>query len=258
MSQKFSYSYPLPAVTVDLVIFTISRRGVLEVLLIERRDDPFKGFWALPGGFVDVGAGYNGKENQGESILQAAARELSEETDLDVERDNIYLEQLYTFGEPGRDPRGRVVSVAHFALVGRDTAPRVRAGDDAAKVMWTPFWNNTTLWNERPLHMSFATVDQIPTLAFDHGEILKTALQRLRGKIDYEPRLAKALLPPEFTMTEFRVVHEIVKGTAYDASNFAKRFQRMVEDGRILQCEGTANLQGVGRPPRLYRFHEGT
>lgn len=256
MATKFSYDYPLPAVTVDLVIFTISRRGVLEVLLIERRDDPFKGCRALPGGFVEVGSGYNGKNNQGEDVLQAAARELKEETGLDVVRDNIFLEQLCTFGTPGRDPRGRVITVAHLALVGMDVAPRIQAGDDAAAAIWTPFWNNTTLWEERPSSMVGVTVDQLPQLAFDHGEILKTALQRLRGKIDYDPRLTRALLPAEFTLSEFRRVHEIVKGTAYDASNFSKRFTRMVEDGKIFQTEGTAQLQGAGRPPRLYRFPE--
>jgi 8-oxo-dGTP diphosphatase len=232
---KHSYRYPLPAVTVDIVIFTVSRRGDLDVLLIERRDDPFRSHAALPGGFVEVGEGYREDAAQGESLDAAAARELREETDLDVVRDNVFLEQLYTFGDPGRDPRGRAISVAYYALVGMDIAPRVRAGDDSARVYWV-------------------ATSQLPKLAFDHDKVLATAISRVRGKIDYDPRIVRALLPTEFTLNDFRRVHEIVKGRPQDSSNFSKRFRRMIEDGRVEEVGAVAGMQDRGRPSALYRF----
>ena len=106
MSNEYTYSYPLPAVTVDMVIFTVSKAGQLQALVIKRREDPFKDHWALPGGFVDVGVGHRSQGEQGESLLVAAQRELKEETNLDLRRDNVHLEQLFTFGDRGRDPRG--------------------------------------------------------------------------------------------------------------------------------------------------------
>ena len=251
MSEKHTYDYPLPAVTVDMVIFTISKAGQLQVLLIKRRDEPFKDHWAVPGGFVEVGVGHKSKGEQGESLYDAAARELKEETDLDVERDGVFLEQLFTFGDPGRDPRGRVISVAYYALVSPDATARVRAGDDATEALWFPFGRK-----------HFATegtysaeVGVLPDLAFDHDKVLTSALDRIRGKMDYDPRLARALLPESFTQKQFRRVHEIVKGESYDRSNFAKRFKRMVEDGRFIECDETQELPGGGRPPKLYRFN---
>jgi 8-oxo-dGTP diphosphatase len=235
--KKHTYNYPLPAITVDMVIFTISKGGRLEVLLIERRDDPCQGQWALPGGFVDVGVGHNPVGDQGESVYEAAARELREETSLDVHRDGIFLEQLYTFGEPGRDPRGRVISVAHYALMSPDVSHRVQHGDDAADAKWFDIEGI----NEK-------------SLAFDHNAILQMAVERLRGKMDYDPRLAKALLPEKFTQKQFRRVHEIVKGETYDRSNFAKRFKRMVEDGRFEPCGENMELPSKGRPPKMYQF----
>jgi 8-oxo-dGTP diphosphatase len=239
--MTYEYRYPRPSVTVDTVIFTIGAAGRedarLDVLLIERRDPPFAGTWALPGGFVDV----SDSGDQGESVEQAAARELTEETGLETERDGVYLEQLYTFGDPGRDPRGRVISVAYFALVSPEARGRVRAGDDASDARW--------------FDVEALVRDRTP-LAFDHDRVLAAAVARIRGKLDYEPRLARALLPSEFTQKQFRRVHEIVKGTTYDRSNFARRFRRMVEDGRLQQSEARAELPGSGRPPRLYRFAE--
>jgi len=245
---KHSYKYPLPAVTVDIVIFTISRRGELDVLLIERGDAPFKGQYALPGGFVDVGEGYREGATQGESLDAAAARELREETDLDVERDDVFLEQLYTFGTPDRDPRGRVISVVYYALVGMDVAPRVRAGDDAARALWAPVRSTDALDDD-------SEALQI-VLAFDHAQVLRVAAERVRGKIDYDPRIARALLPAEFTMNDFRRVHEIVKGIPQDSSNFSKRFRRMIEDGRVEEVGAVAGMQDRGRPSALYRFPE--
>lgn len=261
MAKKFAYEYPLPAVTVDMAIFTITKKNEFSVLLIQRKDDPFKGALAFPGGFVEVGAGYNGADNQGESVEAAAARELREETSLVVERDGVFLEQLYTFGNPGRDPRGRVISVAYFALVAMDVAPRVRAGDDAAAADWVPLWSGPS-----EDQVSKAVKKTLPLdktikglkLAFDHASILTKAVERIRGKIDYDPRIAQALLPSEFTLTEFRRVHEIVKGASYDRSNFSKRFQRMVEDQRIVETSARANLRSKGRPPKLYKFPEDT
>lgn len=245
-----TYNYPLPAVTVDMVIFTITKYGQLAALLIKRRDDPFKDSWAFPGGFVEVGVGHKTEGDQGESLAVAAERELKEETNLSVEKDRIHMEQLFTFGDPGRDPRGRVISVAYLALVGPGPAARVQAGDDAAEVKWWPV-GRKVLGEER----HSAEMFMLPPLAFDHDKIMGTALERLRGKLDYDPRLAKALLPDLFTQKQFRRVHEIVKGETYDRSNFAKRFRRMVEDGRFIESKETVELAGSGRPPKLYRFN---
>jgi 8-oxo-dGTP diphosphatase len=236
VSKTYTYDYPLPAVTVDTVIFTI-RRGRLMVLLIQRRDAPFKGGWAIPGGFVDVGVGHKARGKQGEDLFRAAERELKEETNLERERDGVFLEQLYTFGTPNRDPRGRVITVVYYALISPEAYHRVQAGDDAAEAQWFD-------------------VEDTPDLAFDHEEILAEAIGRVRGKIDYDPRLGRALLPKEFTAKEFRRLHEIVKGTTYDPSNFSKRFKRMVEDGRFIETDETKEQRGAGRPARLYRFPE--
>jgi len=217
-----------------MAIFTI-RRGRLQVLLIQRRDDPYKGAWAIPGGFVNVGVGHKARGKQGEDLEQAAERELQEETGLERERDQVFLEQLYTFGAPGRDPRGRVITVAYYALISPEAYHRVEAGDDAAEAAWYD-------------------VEDLPDMAFDHDQIMATAIERVRGKIDYDPRLTRALLPSEFTARQFRRVHEVCKGTTYDSSNFNKRFKRMVEDGRILETDETQEPEGAGRPARLYKF----
>lgn len=245
----YSYKYPLPAVTVDMVIFTIKDLR-LHVLLIKRGDDPYKDHWALPGGFVEVGVGHAPDGDQGESTYDAAARELEEETDLKVERDGVFLEQLYTFSNPGRDPRGRVISVAYYALVGMDVAPRVRAGDDAAEARWFPL--GSKIFGEGRRGAEYGVLPS--PLAFDHDEILRMAIERIRGKIDYDPRIAQGLLPEKFTQKEFRRVHEIVKGETYDRSNFHRRFRRMLEDGRFVQCDENQDLRGPGRSPNLYRF----
>lgn len=237
MTKKHSYDYPLPGNTVDMVIFTI-RHSRLMALLIERRDDPYEGHWALPGGFVEVGVGYAPEGDQGESLEAAAERELQEETSLERDRDGVFLEQLYTFGDPGRDPRGRVITVAYYALISPEAFHRVRPRSDARDAEW------------------FDVEDLPEKLAFDHAKILDVALRRIRGKIDYDPRLTRALLPDEFTPTEFRRVHETVKGTTYDPSNFNKRFRRMVEDGQFVELDETKEMRGPGRPARLYRFPE--
>jgi 8-oxo-dGTP diphosphatase len=226
--------YPKPSVTVDLVIFTVVDT-VLKVLLIKRKGHPYKGQWALPGGFVDVGDVY---EDQGESIDEAAHRELAEETGLP--EGSCYLEQLYTFGDPNRDPRMRVISVAYYALISADKIPLVKAGDDASDAKW---FTLDVLGFDRLL-VSFP-------LAFDHAAILAAAVERIRGKIDYAP-IAFELVPPTFTVPELRAVHEAIKGRAYDPSNFRRRFQRMLTDGVIEEAEGKRHTGR--RPAKVYRF----
>lgn len=213
-----------PAVTVDLVVFTV-RAGALELLLVRRREPPHAGEWALPGGFVRVGDGGSG---QGESIEDAAFRELAEETGLG--RRDVFLEQLYTFGDPGRDPRARVISIAWYALVRSDLAPS--AGGDATDAAWHP-------------------CAERPTLAFDHDAIVRRAVERLRGKLDYAP-LAFDLVGETFTVAELRAVHDAVKGERQDPANFRRRFRRMVEDGLVTRAPGKRLT--ARRPAALYRF----
>jgi 8-oxo-dGTP diphosphatase len=226
-SVSFGYEYARPQVTVDTVVFTI-RNQDLKVLLIRRGNEPFVGSWALPGGFVEV----SDHDPQGESTDDAACRELEEETGL--RRADVFLEQLYTFGDPGRDPRGRTITVAYFALV--RTGVHVRSGSDATAAEWY-------------------SIQELPELAFDHAHIIDVALNRIRGKIDYEPRIANSLVPAEFTQADLRQVHEVVKGVKYDKSNFAKRFKRMVEDGKLREAPGKRATDG--RPARLYRMDSG-
>jgi 8-oxo-dGTP diphosphatase len=229
--------YPRPSVTVDLLIFTVVDTD-LKVLLIRRAAHPFQGALALPGGFVDVGDAFH---DQGEDLDAAAFRELAEETGLDrslLERHRVHLEQLYTFGKAGRDPRTRVIGVAYYALVPPTLVPLVRAGDDAADAGWFSVQHEIP-WND---------------LAFDHADILRTGVARLRGKIDYSA-IAFSLVPPTFTTTELREVYEAVKGEQFDASNFRRRFKRMIDDGIIEEAPGqrAPGARG-GRPASVYRF----
>ncbi|MEQ9325230.1 MAG: NUDIX domain-containing protein [Polyangiaceae bacterium] len=220
--------YPRPSVTVDVVVFTVIDSD-LKVLLIKRASPPFTDSWAIPGGFVRVSEG----DDQGEGLDEAAARELSEETSLAP--GTVFLEQLYTFGTPGRDPRTRVITVAYYALVRPDLVPLVSAGSDAAEARW------------------FSVVEELPSveLAFDHAAILTAAVERIRGKIDYAP-LAFELVPPTFTIAELRAVYEAIKGHAYDPGNFRRRFMRMQTDGVIERAPG--KRQTGTKPARVYRF----
>lgn len=222
--------WPRPSVTVDLVVMTVLNAD-LKLLLIKRGQPPCQGAWALPGGFVEV---RNEPHDQGESVDAAAARELEEETGLPD--GSSYLEQLYTFGDPGRDPRTRVITVAYYALVRPDLAPLVRAGDDAAEAGWV----SVSELAERPV-------------AFDHARIIDVALRRVRGKIDYAP-IAFRLVPEHFTMAELRGVYEAIKGQSYDPSNFRRRFRRMQTDGIIETAPGKRPV-ARGRPPRVHRFN---
>lgn len=201
---------------VDVVIFSLRERD-LKVLLIRRAHPPFKGRWAIPGGFVQAD----------ESLEAAARRELEEETGV---RD-VYLEQLYTFGDPGRDPRGRVISVAYVALVPEGVG--ARAGDDAAEAAW---------------HSVYA----LPALAFDHDDILKYALRRLRYKLEYTS-VGFELLPDEFTLTELQAAYELVLGEKLDKRNFRRR---IAEAGVLVETSRFREGEGQGRPARLYRYRK--
>ncbi|NOZ73398.1 MAG: NUDIX hydrolase [Chloroflexi bacterium] len=210
-SQK---EYPRPMVTVDLVLFTFAEQE-LRVLLIRRGHEPFAGAWALPGGFVNID----------EKLETAAQRELREETGVT----GVYLEQLYTFGDPDRDPRGRVITVAYFGIVGADTAVTLQAGDDAREARWFNVYN-------------------LPPLAFDHGRIIRYAIQRLRYKLEYTA-LGFLLLPKVFTLSELQQVYEIVLQETLDKRNF----RRKVLSQGIL--ERTDKMKyGDHRPAQLYRF----
>lgn len=220
--------YPRPSVAVDLVILTIID-AQLRVLLVKRKEHPFKGQWALPGGFVRVG---EGPIEQGEDLDDAARRELKEETGL--EPDRVYLEQLYTFGRAGRDPRLRVITVAYYALVRPDLAPFVKAGGDATEADW----------------FEVAKVAQLG-LAFDHQEIVEKALERIRGKLDYT-NIAFDLVPATFTIPELRHVHGIVLGKPMDPGNFRRSFNRWLEEGRLEQAPGKRIT--TSKPAAVYRF----
>lgn len=209
-----TYEYPRAALTVDCVVFGFDE-SELKVLLIERGLAPFKGKWALPGGFVRVD----------ETIDEAARRELLEETGLA----NVFLEQLYTFGTVKRDPRERVVSVAYYALVKLAEHPATGA-TDASDAAWFP-------------------VSKPPALAFDHTEILATALERLRGKVRYEP-IGFELLPEKFTLSQLQHLYETVLNTELDKRNFRKKILSMA----LLIPLKEQMRAGAHRPAQLFRF----
>lgn len=211
-------THPAFAVTVDLVVLTI-RDDSLQVLLVQRGEAPFKDRWALPGGFV----------HQDEDLDAAAERELLEETGLS--RQDVHLEQLATFGDPRRDPRMRVVTVAYLALAA--DLPTPSAGTDAADARWRPV--DGLLEGGR--------------LAFDHDEILRSAVERARSKLEYTP-LATAFCPPEFTISELRRVYEVVWGGPLDPRNFHRKATKT--DGFLVPTNRTTTRDG-GRPARLYR-----
>jgi 8-oxo-dGTP diphosphatase len=225
-----TYEYPRPSLTVDCVIFGFDPdASFLKVLLIRRADDPFKGHLAIPGGFVEV----RDDASQGESIEDAARRELKEETGITV----AYLEQLYTFGTPGRDPRGRVITVAYVALV-RQQDYIIEAGSDAAEASW--------------FSVESALGGYLEPLAFDHRSILKLALQRLQGKIRYAP-IGFNLLPDSFTLGDLRKLYETLLGRPLDMSNFNKKVGRVLVRPGVLVKTGDAQ-KGFHRPAPLYRF----
>jgi 8-oxo-dGTP diphosphatase len=203
-------------VTVDIILFTFDDND-LKVLLVQRKHAPFQGKWALPGGFVDMD----------EELHDAARRELAEETNAT----DVYLEQLYTFGQPDRDPRTRVITVSYFALLSADQTARlqIKADSDAENARW---------WS----------IYQLPALAFDHERILQYALQRLRWKLEWTA-LGFLLLPAEFTLSELQKVYETVLHEPLDKRNFRRKM--LATD----VLEETGNIRaGDHRPAKLYRF----
>jgi 8-oxo-dGTP diphosphatase len=203
-----------PAVTVDVLIFTVAE-GELKIALIRRGIEPFKGAWAIPGGFVLAD----------ESLEEAALREVREEAGVT----DVYLEQLYTFGDPKRDPRGRVITVAYFALVPAERVS-LEAASDAADVRWFP-------------------ADRQPGLAFDHAVIVKRGVERLRGKLEYT-NIAFGLLPDRFRLSEMQSVYEAILNRRLDKRNFRK----WVSSVGLVEPTDSMDSTGAHRPARLYRF----
>jgi len=211
-----SYPQPRPALTVDCVVFGYRDEDDLMVLLIQRGQEPFRGQWALPGGFVHID----------ESLEEAARRELREETGLD----NPYLEQLYTFGKVGRDPRERVVSVAYYALVNLTEQARLVPDTDAASASWFPS-------------------REIPPLAFDHRHIFEIAEKRLQGKVNYQP-IGFRLLPEKFKLSQLQRLYEVILDRQLDKRNFRKKILRM----DVLEELDETEKDVAHRAARLYRF----
>lgn len=208
----FSYKYPHPAVTTDIVLFTIDQ-GELKVLLIERAAEPYMNQWALPGGFVNID----------EDLRAAAVRELQEETGVS----GVYLEQLYTYGKPDRDPRERVITVAYYAMIAMDKI-NIEAASDVKDVRWF-------------------TYQRLPRLAFDHDRIIRMAHDRLTSKVDYST-IAFQFMPDDFTLGELQRVYETIQGEPLDKRNFRKRIMTYA----CLEDTGRKRRNGNHRPARLY------
>jgi len=216
--MPYTYQHPHPAVTTDIVIFTI-RQDELKVLLVKRANTPFQGEWALPGGFVALD----------ESLEEGARRELQEETGVA----GVYLEQLYTFGKPDRDPRERVITVAYYALIPTDEV-EIRAATDAEGVSWYG-------------------MEELPNLAFDHAEILDAAHERLVAKLEYST-IAFQFMPKEFTLTELQTVYELILREPVDKRNFRKRILSL----NLIKETGKERKSGAHRPAKLYRVIDRT
>ena len=214
--MAFTYPFARPALTVDVVVFGLDD-DELKVMLIQRDLQPFEGRWALPGGFVRVD----------ETLDQAAARELREETGLR----NIFLEQLYTFGAIKRDPRERVVTVAYYALANL-SEHAVAASSDARNAAWF-------------------SINDLPRLAFDHSEILAKALERLRGKVRYQP-IGFELLPTQFALRQLQHLYELILDRPLDKRNFRKKVLSM----GIIEETDEIEADVSHRAARLYRFNK--
>jgi len=211
MENEDIHKFKKPSVTTDIIIFTIQDDN-LKILLVKRDIRPFKNQWALPGGFVRIN----------ESLEQTAKRELEEETGVK----DVYLEQLYTFGNPKRDPRGRIISIAYIALINSENI-KLKATTDVSDAQWF-------------------SIEKIPELAFDHNKILDYSLRRLKWKFEYTP-VAFSLLPGKFTISQIQKIYEIVFNKKFDKRNFAKKILYL----NILKEEGI-NKNVSHRPPMLY------
>ena len=212
-SQNFCYKYPHPAVTADCVIFGFDGVGI-KVLLIQRGIEPYKGKWAFPGGFMNID----------ETVEECAKRELKEETGLKT----TSVEQFYTFTDVNRDPRERVITVAHYALVRLE---EVKGGDDARSAQW------------------FA-MNEIPSLAFDHDRILRIAVNRLKERICFEP-IGFELLPEIFTMSALQNLYEAILEMKFDRRNF---YNKMLKLGILSEAEERPK-NASRRTPIKYRFN---
>jgi 8-oxo-dGTP diphosphatase len=220
-SQRRTYDWPRPALTVDVALFTVrgSLNGLrLQVLLIRRGGAPFRGRWALPGGFV----------REDEDLAAAAARELAEETGV---REAV-LEQVAAVGAPGRDPRGHTVTVAYAGLVAADRHRLEPTGDSAA-ARW----------------FDVSDPGALPPLAFDHAELLRLALEHLRRRVGEAP-VCFELLPAAFTLSELQALLEAILGRPLDRRNF----RRKVQEVGYLKATGGSRREGAHRPAALYRF----
>ena len=233
---KFGYEYPRPAVTTDCVIFGFDlRKADLQVLLIERGIEPFKGQWALPGGFIRIEAKTNGAgcvvEEKNESLIDCALRELREETGLGIN----YIQEIGTFSECGRDPRGITITDAYFALV---NLQNVRGGDDARRAEWFS------------LNQIVSNIDDGRHLAFDHDKILKKAIRALKEELYFRP-IGFDLLPMEFSMSELQHLYEAILERTFDRRNFARK---MLEIGILEKVP--SDVPPTKRTPTLYRFNK--
>jgi len=213
MNTKY-LDYEQPSVTVDLVIFTVND-DMLKVMLVKRADEPFADSWSIPGGFLKTS----------ESLEDAALRVLKEKAGVE----NVYVEQLYTFGNPNRDPRARVITVTYFALIPWKDLIQPASGK-VSDLMW-------------------ASVNHLPKLAFDHREIVEYAVQRLRAKASYS-NIVYGLMPRQFRLSELQRMYEIIINDKLDKRNFRKR---MLATG-LLQETGRKDHAGAHRPAMLYRF----
>jgi 8-oxo-dGTP diphosphatase len=206
-------------VAVDAIVFGYSKADGVSILLIQRKYDPFKGGWAIPGGFV----------LDEESLEEAAARELVEETGISVN----YLEQLYTFGDPKRDPRQRIISVAYFGLVKAAQYQQLKASTDAANAKWF-------------------SIKKLPPLAFDHKQILSIAIERLRAKIRYQP-IGFELLDKKFPFSDLEKLYTALLDREINRRNFSKKilsFDFLEETGELSKSEGK------GRPSKMFQFNQ--
>lgn len=208
-------------VAVDAIVFGYSRSEGVSILLIKRKYDPFKGSWAIPGGFV----------LDEESLEEAVARELQEETGVKIN----YLEQLYTFGQPDRDPRKRILSIAYFGLVKSDQFARLKAATDAEDAAWFNY-------------------KELPPLAFDHKKILRVAIERLRGKIIYQP-IGFEFLDKKFPFSDLEHLYSTLLDRPMDRRNFKKKVMSL---GILDELDEKAKSTGAGRPGNLFQFNKAT
>lgn len=213
MNTKYK-DYAQPAVAVDLAIFTVDN-NILKAMLIQRAEEPFRRQWALPGGFL----------LHNESLDSAAQRILNQKTNVK----DMYLEQLYTFGDPQRDPRARVITVAYFALI--------------------PWKHLSQPESKKVTDLTWASVHALPKLAFDHKEILNYAVKRLRAKASYS-NIVYGLMPKQFRLSELQTMYEIIINEKLDKRNFRKQMLAT----ELLEETGKKDINGAHRPARLYRF----